>query len=78
MNLPSRVSSGLFQSRKGARWALGGSRWVLENYKNALIYKYQEGVLEAAPQLVLQMYIILQNHGVCLKDWQGRQMESEE
>jgi len=53
----------------------GGGAWLLgvdpsiESFKFALVFKYLEGIFEATPQLILQLYITTRI-GICLKYWQ--------
>ena len=60
-----RISTGLL--KRNPRWILG----VEINYTAVLLCKHFEGLLEAAPQLTLQMYIIIKT-GICTQELKGK------
>ena len=55
----SRVSSAGYLSKKFGDWILGTDEERNDDdFKMSMIFKSMEGPLEAAPQLILQLYII--------------------
>ena len=48
-----------------------GSDDIYDTFDEVMVFKHFEGFLEAAPQLVLQTYIIIRN-GLCLQEWGGK------
>ena len=65
-----RVAKGLFPKWRVGEWLLGHGDFEGEdfvaNYRTSMLFKSMEGILEAGPQLVLQLYIItkdsIKNH----------------
>ena len=56
----SRVSSAGYLGKKLNYWIIGNNTAEPDNdeFKMSMIFKSMEGPLEAAPQLILQLYII--------------------
>ena len=53
----SRISSAGYLSKKVIKWVTGDEPDHNE-FQQSMIFKSMEGPLEAAPQLILQLYII--------------------
>ena len=68
-----RVGTGLFPQWKVEEWLLGDDD---DDFKYALFFKHLEGLLEAAPQLTLQLYIVTKHIAagrMSMDDWKGEQ-----
>ena len=63
-----RCFSGIYGDKKAGKLLFGNSAF---DYKVSMGFKCIEGIVEAAPQLVLQMYILIQR-GLCLSRPQGK------
>ena len=63
-----RLDTGILGKDKTPTWIFGGDDFA---YKKSMLFQVLEGIVEAAPQLALQMYIAIRN-GLCLSRPQGK------
>ena len=66
-----RFYTGVLGHERIPSWLFGGSGDFF-SYKGAMVCKYLEGTVEAAPQLSLQFYIVLQKGLDFTERTQGR------